>query len=95
MQKIAKLVDIYRVDIKMGCVDVKETVHMVQLRGTCVCDVTHEWVSYPSVQLRCGIPICHAVTPCEQFHKIACKKMQSHSERIAPCEQALITFAIL
>ena len=34
-------------DKKMGCVDVNETVHMVQLQCICVCNVAHEWVPYP------------------------------------------------
>ena len=49
----------------------------------CDCDV---WFQYVSIQI--------TVTPCEQFHKIACKKLQSHSERIAPCEQALSLFSV-
>ena len=34
------------------------------------------------------IAVTITVAPCEQFHKIACKKTQSNSERIAPCERA-------
>ena len=47
-----------------------------------VCDVTHEWVPYPF----CAIVMCDSnintlqiasttIALCEQFHKIACKKM--------------------
>ena len=62
----------------MGCVDVTDTVHMVRLQWICVCDIAHEWVLHIQI----------TVAPCEQFHKIACQKMQSHSERIAPPERA-------
>ena len=50
----------------------------------CDCDVS---IHYVSIQI--------AVTPCEQFHKITCKKTQSHWERIAPCEQAIRKFNCL
>ena len=42
----------------------------------CDCDVRFQ---YASLQI--------TVALCEQFHKIACKKMQSHSQRIVPGEQ--------
>ena len=72
----------------MGCVDVNETIHM----GDCdtvvalVCAMSQmEWVSY----LFCMIVMCDSNMylyrlQCKQFHKIACKKMQLHSERIVP-----------
>ena len=44
----------------------------------CDCNVRFQYVS---IQI--------TVTPCEQFHKIACNKTQLHSERIAQCERAL------
>ena len=56
-----------------------------------MCDVEHEWVQHQfCVIVTCDcdvhasiciqITITITVAPYEQFHKIACKKWQSHSE---------------
>ena len=65
----------------MGYVDVYETVHMVQLQyhsRTCVCSVAHGMGFIP-ILCNCNVRFQYVsiqivVTPCEQFHKIACKK---------------------
>ena len=56
-----------------------------------MCDITHEWVPYPF----CVIAMCNSYKRyesqfalCEQFHKIAFKKSQSHSHNTSPYERA-------
>ena len=54
----------------MGCVDVNETVHMVQLQCICVCNVAHEWVPIP-IPCNCDVRFQYVsvkitFAPCEQ-----------------------------
>ena len=71
----------------IGCVGVYETVHVVQLwcrSQTCVSNVTHGMGFIPilcdgDVQFQ-YVSIQITVTPCEQFHKIACKQTQSYEQ---------------
>ena len=79
----------------MGCVDVNDTVHMVQLRLSqshlCVWHCT--WMCSIPILCDCNVlfiqKIWIAVTPWQQFYKITLKKSQSHSHNIAPRERVL------
>ena len=80
----------------MGCVNVYETLHMVQLRylQSHLCVWCHTWNGFytNSVRLWCVIPICiYTDRSCTVWtiSQNRLWKTQSYSERISPCEHAL------